>query len=584
MFHWSKRPSPPAREDDGFSLIEVIVALGILMLLVAVLLPQLVVGIRSSSTARLVTQAKGVMQAEVEAMRNLPYHVSYEAGDFRDVLDFYFKDLSAPATAPVCMTGSKFAPPQNSWEGYVAVGGTRCSYEPEEGAFYRSVRQIPAAEGISAFTLVVSTQFLSGSTPPVAVTPPTGYNTQSSTGGTPASAQIGVTASALYTNRATLRPTTMSTQIARQPPITTRVRAEAVVNAIEAGSVTSTGVPVSLSAGQLSLTGSLTHASNVIATLASAAGGLATGEKARGASATLSAPPSTGSSVLLGDAGSLGVAGCDYACWGSTRADVPAVSAAGGLPSAGSSSAPAQSLLTTASNNGLSFGNSALASYRPELALLTPLVRLDPNAVTAASGVTAACALGTSGTASYVTASGFVKTTATDAATDPTSVESCAVARTSTLSLFPTTFAPRGVILIELRRAAARCRVTGASHTPSVSRDYEAVVQYWNGTTYQTAATITPSTTTDPLQSIDLATATTGDGKFLADYISSWSGLAVGEVTASTATGAAQVTVPGVVTLVTQPVRTHDTILTGDPASVVSLAVGAVSCSAVDAR
>lgn len=570
--------------DEGFSLIEVVVALGILMVLVTALLPQLVAGIRSTSTARLVTQAKGIVQAELEGMRNLPYHVSYEAGDFRDVLDYYYKDLSAPSVSPVCMSGNEFAPPGLGWTGYVAPTATRCSYEPATGAFYRTVRQIPAAEGISAFTVVTSTQFLSESTPPAPVTPLPAYNTQSAVGGRPASSQIGATVTVLYTDRASLRPTSMSTQIARQPPLTTRVRAEAVANAVEVGSVTPAGAPVTLSAGLLSLTGSLTHASNVIANLAGTSSGLATGEKATGASKTVSAPPSLGSSVELAGAGSLGVAGCDYACWATTRVDVPDVSATAGLPLIGSPSAPAQALLTSLSNNGISFGNSPVADYRPELQLSAPLVRLDPEAVSASSGVSAACALGSSGTLSYVTASGYLRTTATDAETNSGTVESCAVSRTSSVSLFPTEFAPRGVLLIELRHAAVRCRVAGASHTPSVAHDYEAVVRYWDGESYETAGTISQATTTDPLESIDLATTQTGGGMTLGDYISSWSALTASEVTTSAVSGQAQVKLPGVMTLTTQPVREHATIATGDPTSVVSLTVGALSCSAMDAR
>jgi hypothetical protein len=563
----------------------VVVALGILMMLVTALLPQLVVGIQATSTSRLVTQAKGVAQAELETMRNLPYHVSYDAGDFRDVLDYYYKDLAAPGTSPVCKAGAKLAPPKPGWTGYVAPSAVRCSYEPATGAFYRTVRLVPAAEGISAFTVVTSTQFLSASTPPAAVTPQSGYNTQSAVGGEPASSQIGATVTVLYTERASLRPTSVTTQIARQPQLTTRVHADAVVSAVEVGSETPAGVPVSLSAGQLSLTGSLTHASKVVATLAATSGALATGEKAGGAAATVSAPPGRSSSVSLAGAAALGGAGCDYACWGATRADVPGLSVAGGLPLIGSPSAPAQSLLTDTSNNGISFGNGPVASYRPELKLSAPVVRLDPNAVTAGSGVTDSCVAGTSGTGSYVTASGFVRTTATSAATDPSTVESCAVSRTSTLSLFPTIFAPRGIVLIELQRASVRCRVSGASHTASVDPpDYKAVVQYWNGSSYQTAATITASTTTDPLQSIDLATTATGDGTFLGDYVSSWSGLTRGAVTTSAAAGRALVKVPGVVTVVTQPVRKDDTIATGDPTSTISLTVGSLSCSALDAR
>nr|MCW2728364.1 hypothetical protein [Aeromicrobium sp.] len=575
---------PSAGRDGGFSLIEVVVSLGILMVLVTALLPQLVVGIRSTSTSRLVTQAKGVAQAELEGMRNLPFHVSYDAGGFRDVLDYYYKDLGQPGTSAVCLSGSKFAPPQLGWAGYVSPGTARCSYEPATGAFYRTVRQIPAAEGISAFTVVTSTQFLSGSTPPSAVTPPSGYTTQSAVAGQPASSQVGATVTVLYTERATLRPTTMSTQIARQPPLTTRVRAQAVANAVEVGSVTSAGVPVTLSAGLLSLSGSLTHASNVIANLAGTSSGLATGEKSSGASKTVSAPPSRAAAVELAGAGSLGLAGCDYGCWGATRVDVPSLSATEGLPLVGSPSAPAQSLLTGPANNGLSFGNSPVADYRPGLELSAPLLRMDPDAVSAPSGVSAACAPGSSGAQAYAAASGYVRTTAKDAATDPGSVESCAVSRTSSLSLFPTAFAPRGILLIELRRAAVRCRVAGAAHTATVTHDYEAVVKYWDGTAYRTAGTITPSSATDPLDEIDLATTPTGGAKMLGDYISSWSALTAGEVKTSTAAGEAVAKLPGVITLTSQPVRESATITSGDPTSVISLTVGALSCSALDVR
>lgn len=568
---------PRGREDAGFTLVEVIVALGILMLLVTVLLPQLVVGIRSTSTSRLVSQSKGLIQAELEVMRNLPYHVSFDAGDYRDVLDFYYKNLTVPTTTPTCQTGSKFNAPQTSWTGYVAAGGTRCSYEPATGAFYRTVRSIPAAAGISAFTLVIDTQFLSAGTPPVAVTPPTGYTTMSSIAGFPASAQIGVTVTALFTDRATLKPTSMTTQIAQQASVTTRARGEAAVNAVEIGSVTSTGVPVSLTVGQLSLTGSLTNSSNVLAALSSVSGGLGTGERSNGASSNTSAPPARTAAVTSVAAGTMGVAGCDYSCWGASRVDAPELAASGGLPNAGTVTSPAQALLTGSTNNGFSFGNSAAAEYKPDLLLSTPLVRLDPDASTVASGVTPACALGTTGTASFVTASGFVRSTEVNAGSEPTTVESCGVSRASTISLFPTTFAPRGVVLITLTRASARCKVTSASHTASVSHDYQAVVRYFDGTAYKTLATITPSTTTDPLQAVDLATTATGDNKFLADYISSWSALTAGEVTSSAAGGLAQVKIPGVVKVVSQPVRTDDL-------AAVSLAVGSVSCLATDAR
>lgn len=569
----------PDLDDRGFSLIEVIVALGILMVLVTVLLPQLVVGIRSTSTSRLVTQAKGMAQAELERMRNLPYHVSFDAGNFRDVLDYYYTNLT-PATTPSCMDGAKFRPPLASWSGYVTPTATRCSYEPATGAFFRTVREVPAAKGISAFTIVTSTQFLSGSTPPTPVTPASVYNTQSSTNSEPASAQIGATVTVLYTERASLRPTSVSTQIARQPPAKNRVRAQASATAVEVGSMTPDAIPVpiTLTAGLLNLSGSLTHSSNVIATLAAVSAGLGTGEEAAGASKTSAAPPAGTASVVTGIAGALGAVGCDYACWAPSRVDAPALSVANGLPSIGSPASPAQALLTDkTSNNGLSFGNGPASSYRPGLKLSLPIVRIDNDAVAAVSGVSAACALGTTGTSSFVTASGYLTTTATG-------VEACAASRSSSVSLLPTTFAPRGIVQVELRKAAVRCQVTGAGHVASIARDYEAVVRYWDGTKYVTAGTITPSTTPDPLDAINLDTTPTGDGKMLGDYIDAWSGMRPGDVTTSTSSGTAGVKLPGIVSVTTTAVRTDATITTGDPVSAVSLTVGALSCSATDAR
>lgn len=578
------------RGDGGFSLIEVVVALGIFTLVMVAVLPQLVVGIRATGTARLVTQSKGIAQAELERIRNLPYHVSYEAGEFRDVLDFYYKDLQ-PAGTPTCTDASGgYAVPQATWAGYVPATGARCSYEPS-GAFYRTVRQVPAGNGITGFTVVVATQFLSGSTPPQPVTPPPGYDTQTTAGGRPASHQVGVSVTVLYADRSTLRPSSTFTQISNQLPSTTRVRAEAGATAVQVGSVTINNGPVSLSSGLVNLTGSLTHASTVTGNLAGVSAGLATGETSVGTSETVSAPPTTTATLKTPASGSLGTTGCEIVCWGATRLDVPALSAAQGLPNAGSAASPAQALLIDTVNGGLSFGNSPASGYRPGLRLSPPLVELDPDAVAVGSGVASGCALATSGAASYSTASGYLRTTAVEASPDPSVVDACVVARTSSISVLPVDVpatengAPRGVVLVELRRAVARCLVQTSSHTASTSFDYEAVVKYWNGTGYQTAATVTPATTADPLDAVDLATTSVGGGKVLGDYIASWSALTGSEVTASATGGTASVKIPGVVTLVTQPVRNDGDAPDGlDATSVVSLTLGALSCSAMDAR
>jgi type II secretory pathway pseudopilin PulG len=572
------------RRDAGFTLVEIIVALGILMLVVVALLPQLVVGIRSTATAREISQAKGEAQGQLDRMRNLPFHVAPAAGDYRDVLDFHFRNLMPPAVTPTCSTSGGYASPQTGWVGYVSTTATRCSYEPS-GPFYRSARIVPASSGSSGFTVVVNTQFLSGATPPLPVSPPAGYDTQTTNGARPASSQLGITVTILYTTRGTLRPVSTYTQISDQPASPTRIKVEAAVATLEVGSVTSANTgkgPVSLTAGLLNLTGSLSYASTVSGNLRGTTAGLATGEQSSGASASVAAPPSLAATTVNAVGGSLWTSGCSIACWGGTRLDVASLSADQGLPNAGTAAAPMQSLLTDTVNGGISFGNSLSDNYRAGLGLTLPLVRLDPNAAPAASGISTGCAVGATGAQSYIAGSGYLRSSLSP----EHAVESCAVGRTSSISIFPTDFAPRGVVLLELRKASARCLVSGTTHTSSATHDFEAVVKYFDGAEYQIAGTATPANDSDPLDALDLAATAVGGGKFLSDYIASWSSLTGGEVVRTEEAGLAKVQLPGVVTIASQPVRPVPDleVTTGDPTSTVSVTLGALSCSAQDER
>ena len=567
-----------ARREDGFTLVEVVVAIAIVMVVVTALLPQLVAGIRATGTARTVSQAKGVVQGQLDRMRNLPYHVSPDAGPFRDVLDYYFKDRAGGAT-PSCTVSGKYVALATNTTGFVDVGGARCAYEPATGAFYRSVSVLPPAPGSGGFTVVVSTQFLSGDTPPVAVTPATDYNSQLTGKATPASSQIGVWITVLYSNRGTVRPVSSYTQLYDQPGSTTRTKAEVGAATLQIGSVTKANGAVSLVAGVLNLNGSLNNASTVNGNLSAASAGLATGEQASGASASVAAPPPTATFIKTASSGSLLNSGCPLVCWGSSRLDLSSVSADGGLPTAGGPSSPMQALLTDLGNGGFSFGNTDnVSDYRDGLNLQLPLARIDSSAVAGASGTTSSCAPGT-GTSAYVGASGYLRSTGSG----PAAVEACVIGRTSSISLFPTTFAPRGVVLVELRKAAARCLVSDTTHTATATADYEAVVKYFDGSNYQTAATVTPSNSSDPLDGVNLATPV-GGNHTLGDYIASWSSLTPTEITRTQITGLAEVQLPGVVTIVSQPVRKSSAVSTGDPTSAVSLTLGALKCSALDQR
>ena len=560
--------------DEGFTLIEVIVAFGIVLVVLTALLPQLVVGIRSGEVARQATQAKAVAQGQLDRMRNLPYHVEPDAGDYRDVLDYYFRDTT-PAPAVTCTDADGLAT-LDPGHGFLADGADRCDYEPD-GEAYRYVLQ----DATSGFTVVVDTQFLSaprsdGTSDVVEVRDH--YDTQVNGRDNPASFQIGVTVTVLYERRGTTKPFTTYTQIADQPVTQSRVTATASATAVSIGSVTTTDGTVSLDAGLLDLTGSLGFASTAGASLAGASGALSTGEKSEGAPVAVSAPATA--TTQPGAAGGLGGT-CDLACWGTTQSDVGPVTATDGLPNVGSVGSPMQARLTGADGSGrvISFDNGDPATYRDGLSLPGPLVRLDPDASLTSEGVTSTCTPSASGMTAYARSLGFLRTTESSPV-----VEACTLSSAAWVSLFPTGFAPRGVLRVKLVTASAHCQVSGATHTATTPTvDYQVEVSRWVGPgddDYTSVATITPA---DDGDLPDPGTLEVGANHTLADYVDSWSALTPDGYDVMASGGVSAVQVPGAFTLTSQPVRTGD-VDGVDPSSAVSFTVGEIGCFAEDAR
>jgi hypothetical protein len=142
------------------------------------------------------------------------------------------------------------------------------------------------------------------------------------------------------------------------------------------------------------------------------------------------------------------------------------------------------------------------------------------------------------------------------------------------------------VVQVELVKGVALCTVSGTAHTSAATADYEAVVRYWNGSAYQTAATIIPSNVSDPLTTVPFTTVV-GGGHTLGDYVASWSSLTANKIVRTQAIGHAEVQLPGVVTIVSQPVWKPDTTTNGtngNSTSAVSVTLGALKCSAQDQR
>ena len=120
--------------------------------------------------------------------------------------------------------------------------------------------------------------------------------------------------------------------------------------------------------------------------------------------------------------------------------------------------------------------------------------------------------------------------------------------------MLPTTFAPLGILRVPLPDAAVRCAVSGAAHAGSTSVSYTGVVEQWTPSGYQQIALVTQATATDPLASVPLTTPLGAHG-VIGDYIQSWSTLTTAGIRTTTGTGTAVASVPGVVTVTTQPLR-----------------------------
>lgn len=95
------------RDDDGgFSLIEIVIAMGLLSVVLLSSLPMLLSMLASTVTTKMNTQAKNLAQERLEQLRDLRFHVDRQNGPFLDLLDLYYTNANAAGTTtPVPASG-----------------------------------------------------------------------------------------------------------------------------------------------------------------------------------------------------------------------------------------------------------------------------------------------------------------------------------------------------------------------------------------------------------------------------------------------------------------------------------------------
>lgn len=566
--------------DDGFTLVEVMVALVIFGIAAAGTTPLLIKAIDATQTGKLNTQAKNLLQARVESMRNLPFHVATSAGPYIDLLDTYFRDATG------------------------AGANTACATHTYAGSTYTCSR---TALSLPSFSETVDAQFVDQNN--AVITPQTGYDSQSATADVPPSNTLSVVVTETWVRGGVSKSFSAATKISSSatglPQIVSQIRGS--------------GLSISTATDDLSIPTTLQYDAGLIAANAGLSTGATANAQVQGALTNLSsgqtsvgqavgyldAPPDQATFTTVNGSATTGYP-CtnNLVCFGPSTVSGVTGTASNGLPQVGTWTAPlTAAILKSASSGtkGLWLSNVPTTANQTRLTRLgvqssaVPVSSTNPTQLvrsvqgTGNAGYAASCSgAGTAvSNADVVTSTGYIATTAN--ATH--SVTACATATTRRIDLFPLTgasgFNADGVVQVVLQYAGLQCgAVAGATGTLTAS--YKATVSWLKyGDTLPTTKTIDSSVSgPDPLQAsllaknsttgVQVGVAPDGTALYLGDYIQSWSS---GAISKTTTTQNAQ----GSLTAVSMTtVATRDADSNG--ASAINVALGKLSCSAQDNR
>jgi len=573
--HWHKWPARvgPERLDGGFTLVEVLVALVVLALGAAGVVPLLIVGAQAATFAKTNTQAKNLAQQRIERMRDLQFHVERQNGPFVDLLDQYYTDL---ATSPTVYTiGGETATGQ--W----VSSGTPGAGEPAV-PFYRV--SIASLSGYTAFSQTVDAQFLSPNGTAAAATLFPTYDSQVEANDAPPTLLLGVTVLTTWTVNGKFHRYSAYTRITqtRVPPplLTSRASAELlrVTSTSPAAAALSADVATSVADGSLS-TGSAASGSTRagLAQDSANADTQAANWLTVAPDGTATGTPSVSGQTIAGKGS------CGWASFGRSDVQGGSASVANGLPRVPADAATGgfiSAALDAAGNNnscGLFSFNNQNGALDPRLQLTAgaPLVSI-PDA---------------SGNSRAVTGSAWVS--ASDLITTPHNVTSGAMAANNSgtpVQLFPgLPFVSdhKGLVDVTLTSSSLQCAANvlpGNAQQQTSAAAYSVTVDYWvanngTGSAGRVSATYSMNGAVDPLVALPPASIVVYQNGstvlHLSDYVNSWALLR--SVSEGATNGVHSLN--GIFTAATGPVRGSS-----DLASSVGVQVGLLSCVADDGR
>ena len=521
--------------EDGFSLAEIIISMAIFMIVAVATTPLLVGGLKAGRTAQLNLQGKALGQERLERMRNLPFHVARQNGQYLDVLDIYFRD-----TVP---TGALAVGDTCSQRAYNATTKTYSCTITNLGADYSGFRQVVDVQFVKADRSVV--------------TPLASYTSQAAGFDAPVSNLLGVTVTTSWSQtgaQQSFRVRSLVTNAQADPNV---ISSNLRTSALDITSNLPNGDILQFEGGLLSSEGSLTTGSSASLSAVSARTGLSSGATAVGAALSLTAPPAANGTSPSDSTGHfLDGTTCAYACFGQTSVSGDQnVTVTSGQPRVSVLANPVQADLRRTGLNvfrGYSYSNATPAEINPALGVTGPMV----------NG-------GSGGSTDVLRARGFLDATGTGA----TAVRTSGSVRLDHLELFPTTFAPDGVVQVELDDASLTCQ-SGAG-TAGVTASWSGRVRYWSAASnsYVTLV-LAPGAAALPLPSSLEVTP----GRPLSTWVQSWSALTSTAPVNETSGRRSKGTVSAVLSLLTAETRP------ADPTSPLNLSVGSLSCLAEDLR
>jgi type II secretory pathway pseudopilin PulG len=296
--------------DDGFTLVEVIVAFALLVVVMVSALPVFVRMLQATALTKAHTQAKNLSQERLDQMRDLRFHVDRQNGPFLDLLDTYYTNAKSASPTTTVVSGA------GTLSGKYIGSGTGTGGEPTGPSYKVSTGPIP---GAASFSQVIYTQFLSPDGTPVPASRFVDiYDSQTVGKDQAPSLMVGVTAITSWTYGGKVKLFRTYTRITDGRPQAPVIQSQARAVAVDITSNAADGSTLELQGGVAKLDGSQSSGSSVsgyvAGALATRTGGTPETGKVTRFSLPSQAVASTGSGVERS-----GGAGCTW--WGFGKTD-----------------------------------------------------------------------------------------------------------------------------------------------------------------------------------------------------------------------------------------------------------------------